>query len=229
MKLLPYYFTICIFSILAICGSESLYSQEDYPSLLSEITLKQQEIKQAYQSATTQKKDSLITLSRAYLLDKINAEIFPFWYGTPWGFNGTTRTPREGKIACGYFVTTILSDIGFTIPRIRWAQSASAVFINKLAQPDIKRYSNASILKIKEILQDWGDGLYLVGLDNHTGFIRVRQNEIKFIHASYYQPEIGVLSEPVASDNPLANSRYRIFGKLLSDDMIIHWIEEISY
>lgn len=74
-----------------------------------------------------------------------------------------------------------------------------------------------------------GDGLYLVGLDCHVGFIIVKDETIKFVHSNYYQPEIGVMSEGIISENPLNDSRYRVIGKLLSDKMMIKWINETAY
>ena len=38
-----------------------------------------------------------------------------YWIGTVWDFNGVTRTPKQGAIACGYFVTNVLTDLGFKI------------------------------------------------------------------------------------------------------------------
>jgi len=67
--------------------------------------------------------------------------------------------------------------------------------------------------------------LYLVGLDSHTGFIYVHNNTIRFIHADYYEPEIGVVSEKIDSESPIKDSKYRIIGKLMSDEMIIAWIK----
>ena len=54
------------------------------------------------------------------------------WVGTPWDFNGTARTPKQGSIACGYFVMNTLSDIGFKIERVKLAQVASSEMIKKL-------------------------------------------------------------------------------------------------
>ncbi len=62
-------------------------------------------------------KDSVIKLSRDYIFDKIANEIFVYWFGTPSNFYGQTRIPRQGTIACGYFVTGVLSDAGFNFPK----------------------------------------------------------------------------------------------------------------
>ena len=67
----------------------------------------------------------MITTARAYLLTAIDAH-FEHWKGTPWDFNGTTRIPGQGTIACGYFVTTALQDAGFDLPRYRCGQMAES-------------------------------------------------------------------------------------------------------
>ncbi len=163
------------------------------------------------------------------MFNTITEKIFPYWYGTPWDFNGTTRVPKQGSIACGFFVTNILTDVGFNIPRIGWAQSASEVFIKKLAPNSIKRFSNRPISEVENYLLRTGDGLYLVGLDQHVGFIVVKDDEIEFVHSNYYQADIGVMSEEIDSANPLNDSNYRVIGKLLSNDMIINWIDDVAY
>ncbi len=153
-------------------------------------------------------------------------ELFPYWYGTKWDFNGITRTPKKGKIACGYFITNTLTDVGFHIPRIKWAQSASEVFIKKLAKNQIKRFTNKPIATVKKHLINAGSGLYLVGLDSHTGFIYVNKDKVRFVHADYYEPEKGVVSEKIDSYSPIAHSKYRIIGKLMSDEMMASWIQK---
>ena len=47
----------------------------------------------------------------------ITNTIAPAWIGTKWDFNGITEVPQQGKIACGYFVTTVLRDAG--LPAVR--------------------------------------------------------------------------------------------------------------
>lgn len=211
--------------------SACLRSQEniDYTTFLEEVSSKRNEFNQLYQNADMAHKDSLIIESRAYLFNTITNSVFPYWYGTKWDFNGTTRTPKEGQIACGYFVTNVLTDVGFNIPRIKWAQLASEVFIKKLSPNQMKRFSNSPISEVESYLMQTGDGLYLVGLDSHVGFIVVKNDTIKFVHSNYYQPWIGVMSEEIDSTNPLRDSDYRVIGKLLSDEMMVNWINSIAY
>ncbi|WP_299624255.1 hypothetical protein [uncultured Tenacibaculum sp.] len=84
---------------------------------------------------------------------------------------------------------------------------------------------NKPITDVEEYLINSGNGLYLVGLDSHTGFIYVDQDKVRFIHADYYEPEKGVVSEKLNSYSPIAHSKYRVIGKLMSDQMIISWLK----
>jgi len=219
--------TLLVLLLFFACSIHA--QQKDYTTTLQEIEMVREKVRTSYNVANTSEKDSIIVETRAYIFKILVKDIFPLWYGTPWDFNGHTKTPGKGKIACGYFVTTTLQDIGFNIPRYKWAQSASEVFIKKLAKQQVKRFTNKPLRTIEDFLLDSGDGLYLVGLDDHTGFISVDNNKIRFIHASYYQPEIGVMAEALDSENPLKYSKYRIIGKLLSDTMVHNWIKGIRY
>ncbi|MCD8529123.1 MAG: hypothetical protein LRY27_04010 [Chitinophagales bacterium] len=68
-----------------------------------------------------------------------------FWYGTPWDFNGISTIPNQGKIACGYFVYTLLEDAGFKLQRIKLSQAASETSIKALIpESSIQRFSNVS-------------------------------------------------------------------------------------
>jgi len=75
----------------------------------------------------------VIRFSQAFLIQTITEKIFPCWYNTPCDFKGTTQQPGKGRIACGYFVTTVLRDAGFLIPRVKWAQFAPESMIHALA------------------------------------------------------------------------------------------------
>ncbi len=88
----------------------------------------------------------------------------------------------------------------------------------------VKRFRDRPVGEVEAYVRAQGDGLYKVGLDNHVGFIVKRGDEVRFVHSSYYQREIGVLSEPLDGYNPLAHSRYRIVGSLLGDAMMKAWI-----
>jgi len=220
---------LILFSLFIILNCNAQENKKEYNELLTEIIAKRDAYSKAYNNTDANQKDTIIIVARNYLLEFISTEIFPHWYGTEWDFNGMSRIPKKGKIACGYFVTNVLTDVGFKIPRIKWAQSASEVFIKKLSKNNIKRFSGVSISVIENYLKKSGNGLYLIGLDAHVGFITIKDKKIRFIHSSYYKPEIGVLSEKIDTKNPLNDSNYRIIGKLFSDEMILKWINKSNY
>lgn len=192
-----------------------------YPELKASIVQRRTDLGSAYTRST--RKDTVITSARAYLLTAIDAQ-FEHWKGTPWDFNGTTRIPGEGTIACGYFVTTVLQDAGFDLPRYKWAQLAAEPMIRKVA-PTGKAFSNVPVATVEAWLRSQDDGLYAVGLDSHVGFIRVKAGVALFVHSNYYQRDIGVMAEPLEGHNPLADSHYRYIGQLLSDEMVVRWLE----
>ena len=208
---------------LCACSHQQAPASE-YEALKERIISRQQYFSELYASSNPENRTEIVRQAQDYLVKTIIDSIFPCWYGTPWNFNGTTVKPGQGSIACGYFVTTVLSDAGFKIPRVKWAQSASEPVIVKIAT-NIKRFRKQPLNDLFDYLNEHGDGLYIIGLDCHVGFIVKSGSRIRFVHANYYRPQIGVMSEPVEGRNPLNDSKYRIVGKLLETEMIKNWIK----
>src|SRR5437764_1215954 len=91
-----------------------LVASSDYSAALSKIASTRAGLARKLAAARTDgERAAVLEAARAALLASVDADIFPAWFGTPWDFNGTTQTPGEGKIACGYFVTTVMRDLGF--------------------------------------------------------------------------------------------------------------------
>ena len=77
------------------------------------------------------------------LLDTVRDELIPPWVGTEWAFYGTTQTPGEGEIACGYFVSTVLRDAGVKVERVKLAQQASEYIVKTFAEAEhVRRFRN---------------------------------------------------------------------------------------
>lgn len=149
----------------------------------------------------------------------------PYWVGTPWDFNGISKHPQEGNIACGYFVFGLLEDAGFKLNRIKLSQAASETAIKALLKEDyIKRFSKKSIEDFVESMINWGDGIYLVGLDYHIAIIQVHGNNCQMIHASVYHPGTVVI-EDAEESLALIHTDYRIVGKLSNLDTYQDWLE----
>ncbi len=144
----------------------------------------------------------------------ISKTIFPFWYGTLWDFNGTTEQPCKGKIACGYFITSVLRDAGFDIQREKMAQMPSEKMIRELL-PDkyITRYSNIEIEDFVKQLGPPQHKLYIVGLDTHIAFLMGENNNWYMVHSSGRWP-FCVVKEKALDSKTLKKSNYKVVGRL---------------
>lgn len=151
--------------------------------------------------------------------------IFPYWYGTAWDFNGTTETPGKGHIACGYFVTTTLQHAGVKLNRVKLAQCASEEMIKQLVNKEnIHHLSQLPMAAFVNKLRQYGNGLYIIGLDNHTGFIWLTPHEASFIHASGWFPR-EVVKEELISCQVIKKSAYRVVGKISGDTAFLkNWV-----
>ncbi len=203
--------------------------EKTYDELKEETLSRREEYLKAYKSFSNNKakQDSILADAEKYLLDQA-ASYFISWHGTPWDFNGHTEVPRSGQIACGFFVTTTLRDMGFRIPRIRWAQQHADYVIYKLTN-DIKRFKNVPIEDIEDYIENKGEGLYIVGLDSHVGYIFYHRGWMRFVHSNYYLPKIGVMSEDIDSNNPLNRSIIKVIGKIFEPEMVRNWMFNTAY
>jgi hypothetical protein len=57
------------------------------------------------------------------------------------------------------------------------------------------------------------NGLYLLGLDNHIGFLSIEKGNAYFIHSDYHQAE-GVKKELLESSKAVANSNHFYVGAI---------------
>jgi hypothetical protein len=167
-----------------------------------------------FQAASSAERSGLIAEARTLLTRSIYDEVLPAWYGTPWDFNGTLEVPQQGKIACGYFVSTVLRDAGLKVERVRLAQQASENIILSLTSDSfIRRFRRVAIEDFADAVRDSGPGIYIVGLDIHVGFIVNTGDEVYFIHSSYVEPYT-VISEKAIESRILASSKYRVLGNV---------------
>lgn len=163
------------------------------------------------------------------LEDALIDVVLPRWNGTPWSFSGTSTKPGTGSIACGYFVSTTLEEAGLRVDRRRLAQQAAEDIILTLTPPGaVMRFSDVPVTKFTAAVAAKGDGLYVVGLDNHVGFLIVRRGEVLFHHSSYVG-STAVVREKAVESPPLVQSRYRVVGKLFTEDALVEaWIRGTS-
>jgi hypothetical protein len=132
-------------------------------------------------------------------------------------------------IGCSYFVTGVLQNAGLRLEsRARFAQAPSALMQQALspAAGDLHRFVGLDLGVLEKRIAALGDGLYIVGLDIHTGFLLVHDGAVHVIHASYTEPT-QVVDEPFATAQVIRNSRARgyVVSPLFRDDRLVdHWL-----
>ncbi|WP_299272812.1 hypothetical protein [uncultured Psychroserpens sp.] len=168
--------------------------------------------------------EKAIDSAAKYVYSKLVNTIVPHWYGTEWDFNGHTNTPNEGEIACGYFVSTTLKHLGFNLNRYKMAQQAGLTEARML-QPraNLKIFSNLSFKALKENINAvYTDGIYFVGLDNHVGYVILKDKELYFLHSSYYDDKVMIED---AEKSPCFSSNIYVFAEISTNKKLIKsWI-----
>lgn len=178
---------------------------QPYPDFLQNLQIQRQK------HFETANKDSLKHLFFQF----IHKDVPAYWTGTKWNFNGITRTPKEGKIACGYFITNTLTDFGLDIPRFKLAQVPSSEMIEALCV-NIQKPVNFEGL-VNYIERQENETVFIVGLDFHTGYITKASNdEIYFIHSNYIGRE-GVVKERIRESAALKASGFYMIGNFSAD------------
>ena len=163
-----------------------------------------------------------ITEAREYFFALIHEKIPAYWNGTPWDFNGVTRIPGQGQIACGYFITNTLSDLGFSIERVKLAQAASSELIKATS---VNIFRTGDFQKLKSYLAGLPDrSVFIVGLDFHTGYITTSKGKAYFIHSNYIN-RAGVMKEEIDQSKALKSSKTFMIGHVSANDGLIEkWI-----
>ncbi len=161
-----------------------------------------------------------------FWISSISNTLFTKWENTPWDFNGITTTPKQGAIACGYFVTTILRDMDCKINRTKLAICPSSVMMRTLApRQKLMNLSSLAYVDFNDALKDLGKGVYIIGLDFHTGFIVNDGRDNWFIHSNYIRRE-GVIKERVLNSGALRSSKTRWLISLTRDKVFMQkWLK----
>lgn len=202
-----------------------------YESAMADLERDRRSLALEYRRARTRAaKRAVLEKAEKTVLEALEQRLLPAWYGTPWAFGGRTDTPKEGAIACGTFVGTVLEDAGFVVNRIALGRLASEhIALVLTSERNLRRYRNRPVEAVERELIGWGRGLYMVGLDRHAGLAIVRADgTARFVHSSYYDP-MSVVSEPLSGDNPFADSRYRVLARLLDADMMKKWLRATRF
>lgn len=162
------------------------------------------------------------------VFEAVRGALLPAWFGTPWDFNGTSAEPGEGQIACGYLVSTVLQHAGFRLERYKLAQQASEHIVRTFAPPPSLTWARSRD-GVEAALPR--DGLYVVGLDHHVGFLS-RETlggvpHVEFCHSSYVGT-VAVTCEPLSASPGFASNAY-VIGELLTDTNLRTWLDGAAF
>lgn len=211
--------------LISIISTNPLLASTNYDEVKVEVEKTRAELGLLYrQQSSSVEKEQLLTNAGLELQKLVVQSLAPPWYGTKWTFHGTSEEPGKGAIACGYFITTLLRDVGVKLDRVKLAQQASENIIKSLvSRGSIKRFSNKPLKYFLSDVKELGEGLFIVGLDYHVGFISVESSGIFFIHSSYQQP-YAVTRELASKSQILNDSKYRVIGKLNDKKFLTAWL-----
>lgn len=176
------------------------------------------------QAKTDSAKKEVIRQSKEYLLSMLTDTVFPYWYGTQWAFSGITEQPGEGYIACGYFVSTTLKHSGFKLNRYKLAQQAASLICKSVSGPG-KTYTLRTIADVEKHMKNQPEGLYVLGLDYHVGFLLKEKGSLYFIHSNYLKP-MKVTREGFSGSGAVKLSDIFVVGEILTEDNILKWLKQ---
>ena len=144
---------------------------------------------------TTISIDSISQIFTSLLVEKL----IPHWLSTPWSFDGHTPVPGEGHIACVYFVSTTLQDMGFNLNRYLFAQQLPMHEAKTISPGDPLTEINSPSKeeRIRQLNIQLKEGIYFIGFNlNHVGYIQKKKSQLLLIYSNFINAE-GVVIKPV--------------------------------
>lgn len=196
-----------------------------YEVLKGEAERWRKDLAKRYAAARTPaEKEKLLKETRNFL-ETLLPEMMLCWIGTPWDFHGTAEGPGQGKIACGYFVSTVLRDAGFRVDRYKLAQQASQNILRSfLPRDSMEVQAGVPYADYAAALNKAEAGVRIVGLDSHVAFIVTGPKGFRFIHSSGSKPWC-VVNESEEEAEVLRRSNYRVQGLLTGDrEVLKRWL-----
>jgi hypothetical protein len=196
-----------------------------YEFLESELKRWRGDLVEQYKNARSSEQKEAIENDARVILETIMPEMMRCWLGTGYDFNGVAEKPGEGKIACGYFVSTVIRDAGFKVNRYKLAQQPSQNIIRTFVGEE---HSKLRVGEKYDTYANWVEtmepGIYLIGLDTHVGFIVNDRNGMKFLHSSGIH-KAGVVEETRDKAAAIKWSRWRMLGHFTADPKVIRmWL-----
>jgi hypothetical protein len=167
------------------------------------------------------------SISKIFEISLVN-RIIPFWEETRWSFEGHTSKPKSGTIACGYFVSTTLQDIGMNLNRYKLAQQSPINEAKSLAiNAEVKEFSKGSSARnISAIAKYLEEGIHYIGFDqSHVGYILKKKDKLYLIHSNYIV-SIGVQIEQIEKSEVFQSySKFYIVKLSTNENLLRSWIQ----
>ncbi|WP_018969206.1 hypothetical protein [Rubritalea marina] len=197
-----------------------------HAELVEDIAIRRKRLAEQFNASTHEEEKQQILKQARALLESAAPSMMATWIGTSWDYNGMSETPGNGKIACGYYVCTVLRDLGFQLSRIKLAQQPSqSILTTFVPHQNIHITSGITSDTFYLDFQDKEPGIYIVGLDKHVGFlVHDGMTPPQFFHASA-RPPFCVVNESPAEAKAIIHSTYRVTGNLTAHQPTIQqWI-----
>ena len=196
-----------------------------YATLTKDLERWRNDLAARHAKAKTTVERAAVEADARILLETALPAMMRCWLGTPWDFNGTAKGPGDGKIACGYFVATVLKDAGFQVDRYQLAQQPSENILRSFIPRESCALSVGKEYRLfAEEVGKREPGVYVVGLDTHVAFIVVRDGGFRFIHSSGSRPWC-VVDESPGEAGVLQRSNWRMLGNLTAGSNVLRrWL-----
>jgi hypothetical protein len=196
-----------------------------YEALSLDLESHRERLARRYESAANPAERAQVLADVRRLLEGALPGMMRCWLGTPWDFNGTAHEPGGGKVACGYFVSSVMQDAGFVVEWAPLAQQPSQNILRTfLPAEEMTIRVGLDYEEFLDEIRSVGPGVYIVGLDSHVAFLVVTHEDIRFIHSSGASPWC-VVDESVEAAHTLRRSRYRVSGNLTAHpEFLANWL-----
>ena len=197
-----------------------------YEVLCEQLEQWRSELSARHKKARTAEAKAEIENEARIVLEHTLPAMMRCWIGTKWDFNGTASKPGKGKIACGYFVSTVLRDAGLDVNRYRLAQQPSSKIIHTfIDKKDCTKNIGQDFELFVKDMAERTPGIYICGLDTHVAFIVKQGDDFRFIHSSGSKPW-AVVDESPKEAGVLQRSKWRMLGNLTAnEDFIRIWLK----
>lgn len=197
-----------------------------YAVLTKDLERRRKELSARHSKARTAENRAVVEREARAVLETALPVMMHCWLGTPYDFNGTASGPGQGKVACGYFVATVLKDAGFRVDRYQLAQQASGNILRSFLP------EKSCALTVGETYESFAarvekrePGIYVVGLDTHVAFLVVSAKGFRFIHATGAGPHC-VVDQNRDQARTLRRSNWRMLGNLTAERGVLrHWLK----